>query len=60
MPRPPKGLRDIKTHLTARRPALRLGMNIGTISKPLHPRQTPRRETQRELSRAWLFTPEPN
>ncbi|HHT9132936.1 MAG TPA: Hsp20/alpha crystallin family protein [Candidatus Tripitaka californicus] len=60
MPRPLKGLRDIKTHLTAHRPALRLRMNIGTISKPLHPRQTPQREVKRELSRAWLFTPEPN
>ncbi|MDI6759382.1 MAG: Hsp20/alpha crystallin family protein [Candidatus Brocadiaceae bacterium] len=63
MPRPPKGLRDIKTHLIRlrrNRPALRIGMNIGTTSKPPIPRQTPRRETRRELSRAWLFTPEPN
>ncbi|HHT9155617.1 MAG TPA: Hsp20/alpha crystallin family protein [Candidatus Tripitaka sp. YC43] len=73
MPKPPKGLRDIKTHLTAHRPALRLGLklgtNVGTTSKPPHPspvperyraRQTPRREIKKELSRAWLFTPEPN
>ena len=60
MPRPPKGLRDIKTHLKVHKPAFRMGMNIGTVSQPTRPRQASRRQIQRELSRTWLFTPEPN
>lgn len=58
MPIPPKGLRDTKTSLRVSASGrLRMRMNIGTISKP---KATPKRQTSRELSRAWLFTPEPN
>lgn len=60
MPRPLKGLRNIKTPLTAHRATLRMGMHIGTIKKPVHPRQTHRKQVQRELNRTWLFTQEPN
>jgi HSP20 family molecular chaperone IbpA len=57
MPRPPKGLRDIKTALMAQKPVLRMRMNIGAINER---KVTARRHVQKELKRAWLFTPEPH
>ncbi|HHT9119673.1 MAG TPA: Hsp20/alpha crystallin family protein [Candidatus Hypogeohydataceae bacterium YC41] len=60
MPRTPKGLRDIKTPLMAHKLMLRMNMSIETINRTTHLRQTTQRQTQRELKRAWLFTPEPN
>jgi HSP20 family molecular chaperone IbpA len=35
-------------------------MHIETSNKTFSLKHTPRRETRRELGRAWLFTPEPN
>ncbi len=54
MPIPPRGLRHIKT--------LKIGMSIGAISnsRVLAKKQTLRKRVSKELSRAWLFTAEPD
>ncbi|MEK7369566.1 MAG: hypothetical protein AABZ62_07855 [Planctomycetota bacterium] len=57
-----KGLRHIKTALKVHKPALRMRMTIGGIhSIPARSKPVTRKTwVSREISRAWLFTPEPN
>lgn len=58
-----KGLRHIKTALRVHKPPLRVKVTVGGIrsipaGSKIVARKTP--PLSREISRAWLFTPEPN